>query len=569
MIKKILVAALFLVQPLRALASSATGEIDGFVADHAANMAAASIAVFSQDDVLYEENHGYIDLENGIANSEEAVFEWGSVTKLLVYVSVLQLAEQGLLDLDAYITDYLPAGFTFDFPITIMNLLDHTAGFQEMFIELRVHDDKDVRELGEQLLRTQPPQIFEPGTHHAYSNWGTALAGYIVSLVSGLPFYQYVHEHIFQPWGLTQTALRPDLSDNEWVRARRELTNSYTTTLTNRGTQRWIIPLYPAGQATGTLADFRKFGQGLLEFFQARPHLHTPTSLQPDGVTGRFYHGFFAMPHLQGQVIGHGGNTGMTAMLLIDIERGFGTAVLTNQLSEVTFNVQMLPLIFGMADLSLFDNSRNESQLSGIFMQAQRIERGFLRMANVARIVPIFQDSDGTIQTMGPQAAPGVIDATDMAPFLAFQGRNDTGQGYLTMGPIDFLRLSWGEFILMAFLLIALLVAALFAVVRLIVLAVKALRKKAVAGSCSATVICLGMLLLFANLLATINSTMSMQANLTSAMVNGLLFIGLTLMIASGIGYHFKTLRRLTFTSSFGILVLANVIYWELWRFWV
>ena len=162
--------------------------VDAFAAEHKRTTAAASVAVFTQDRVLFDKAYGYIDMENKIRSDNKTVYEWGSITKLLTWVSVMQLAEQGKLNLDTDIRKYLPENFltklTYDTPITMRNLMNHNAGWQEVPININLADPHRIMSLGETLRASEPVQIYEPGTVTAYSNWGAGLAGYIVERVS-------------------------------------------------------------------------------------------------------------------------------------------------------------------------------------------------------------------------------------------------------------------------------------------------------------------------------------------------------------------------------------------------
>ncbi len=85
--------------------------IDTYVKKHESTTAAVSVAVLHAGDILLEKAYGYTDLEHLFPNDENTVFEWGSMTKLLAWVSVMQLEEQGILDLHTDIRNYLPDGF--------------------------------------------------------------------------------------------------------------------------------------------------------------------------------------------------------------------------------------------------------------------------------------------------------------------------------------------------------------------------------------------------------------------------------------------------------------------------
>ena len=184
-------------------------EIEAFAKENEGNYASFATAVFSGDEVLYSKHFGYIDRENQIAADENSVYEWGSISKMFIWVSVMQLHEQGKLDLNADIQTYLPEGFLkklkYDEPITIMNLMNHNVGWQETMSALEVADEKDIISLEEALRKTEPAQVFKPGEITAYSNWGAALAGYIVERVSGMDYEEYLQKNVLEPLGMEQT----------------------------------------------------------------------------------------------------------------------------------------------------------------------------------------------------------------------------------------------------------------------------------------------------------------------------------------------------------------------------
>lgn len=122
--------------------------------------------------------------------------------KTMIWVSALQLYEQGKLDLEADIRTYLPDGFLtklkYDDPITMIDLMNHRGGWQEALYTIQVTDESDIMPLGEALKYSEPPQVFRPGEVEAYSNWGAALAGYIIECVSGMDYGEYLHKNIFR-----------------------------------------------------------------------------------------------------------------------------------------------------------------------------------------------------------------------------------------------------------------------------------------------------------------------------------------------------------------------------------
>jgi CubicO group peptidase (beta-lactamase class C family) len=164
--------------------------------------------------------HGVADIASNSPVTDETVFRVGSLTKTFTAMAVMQLQEQGRIDLDAPASDYLrgyrliPAEASFA-PATVRHLLTHTAGIGEV-----LHPSGLVRPLfGEIVPAGRPvPSLAEfyrgglriqaePGTRFRYTDHGFATLGQIVEDVSGQPLDRYLREHIFQPLGMADTSL--------------------------------------------------------------------------------------------------------------------------------------------------------------------------------------------------------------------------------------------------------------------------------------------------------------------------------------------------------------------------
>ena len=327
-------------------------KIQDYVKEHEKTTAGMVTAVFDKNGTIYQGSFGYMDKEKGIRADDDSVFEWGSVTKLTVWISVMQLWEQGKINLEEDIRTYLPEGFLknlrYDKPITMLDLMNHQAGFDE--VSMYLQDDKSIEEI---LKEQQPIQSFEPGTVTAYSNYGAGLAALIVERISGQTFADYAHEHIFQPLGMDKTAILPDLSDNSYVQKKRQETKGYDTKGNLLSMDRFITSIYPIGAATGTLKDIEKFAQALLarKTLFERPEtwntLYTASSNYPNTDIIRNAHGFWANEYGT-TVLGHGGNTaGATSRIMLDLKHGIGYVVMTNQGAEQNYNFQMPELVFG------------------------------------------------------------------------------------------------------------------------------------------------------------------------------------------------------------------------------
>jgi CubicO group peptidase (beta-lactamase class C family) len=180
----------------------ATGDIPG-----------AEVAIVKDGQVITERGYGFADVEKRTpVDPKVTMFRPGSVSKLIVWTAVMQQVEAGKIDLDADINKYLDYNVTGrgGKPITMRDLLQHTAGFEEHakgVISLR----NDLPTFEQMLKSRVPARIFLPGSTPAYSNYGASLAGYIVERVSGEPFDDYLEKHIFKPLDMTHSSFRQPL----------------------------------------------------------------------------------------------------------------------------------------------------------------------------------------------------------------------------------------------------------------------------------------------------------------------------------------------------------------------
>ena len=178
------------------------------------HIAGAAVAVVKDGALFFAKGYGYADLEEGIpVDPEQTGFRIGSVTKLFTWTAVMQLVEQGKLDLDADVNIYLDFRVpdTYPQPITLKHLLTHTAGFEDGYVEFLALDGKELVPWREWMVSHMPTRVRPPGDRPAYSNYGASLAGYIVARVSGQPYDQYIQEHILNPLGMAHTTAQSPL----------------------------------------------------------------------------------------------------------------------------------------------------------------------------------------------------------------------------------------------------------------------------------------------------------------------------------------------------------------------
>lgn len=167
----------------------------------------ATVSVVKDGEIVYKKGFGLADIENNIpVDADTTLFRIGSTSKLITWTAVMQLVEAGKLDLNTDINAYLdfeispqlqkPLQKTIAKPITMTHLMTHTPGFEDYPDMLFRLSADELMPLNEYVRNYLPARIFPAGEVAAYSNYGTALAGYIVERLSGMPFSDYV-EKIF------------------------------------------------------------------------------------------------------------------------------------------------------------------------------------------------------------------------------------------------------------------------------------------------------------------------------------------------------------------------------------
>jgi CubicO group peptidase (beta-lactamase class C family) len=192
--------------------------LDGYLpyALHTGDIAGAVVAVVKDGQIVSERGFGYSDVEKRTpVDPKLTLFRPGSVSKLFTWTAVMQQVEQGKIDLDADVNQYL------DFkipardgkPVTMRELMQHVAGFEEQAKGIMSHDPKSPG-FEELLKQWVPERVFAPNSTPAYSNYGASLAGYIVQRVSGESFDDYIDKHIFAPLDMTHSTFRQPLPPN-------------------------------------------------------------------------------------------------------------------------------------------------------------------------------------------------------------------------------------------------------------------------------------------------------------------------------------------------------------------
>ncbi|SHJ92756.1 CubicO group peptidase, beta-lactamase class C family [Nocardiopsis flavescens] len=387
--------------------------------------------------------HGYADLAEGTPlDAEEHLFPTASVAKSFTAAAVLTLAGEGRLDLGEDVDTYLSEGDRLPGPpVTLHDLLTHTAGFAEAV------EEQAPATLGETLRATAPERLFEPGEYTAYSNYGVALAGYVVEEVSGTPFEEYARENVFAPLGMDDTEFA-QLAD---VRADRPLVTSHLADGT--AVEDPHIGNVPAGTAVTTVGDMALFMEALLDggrvdgeqalapgvaeaLVERRSGAHPAT-------TGLGY-GTYQRRAGESPVIGHGGDlTGLHTGYAVVPEIDAGVFVAVNGDDAAGAN-PMVDLRLAVLDAFVdtfapqgypagaADPDADLGAYEGSYVTSRRAASGPARLVALFDNVTVRDAGDGTLSVRGALASDdrwlpveeGVFVAENGADLLAFVERD-------------------------------------------------------------------------------------------------------------------------------------------------
>nr|WP_052745604.1 serine hydrolase domain-containing protein [Allosalinactinospora lopnorensis] len=433
--------------------------LDGLVpaALERSGIAGAAVSVVHDGELLTARGYGYSDTGAGEAEArpvdpEETLFRVGSVSKLLTATAVMRLVEEGEVELDTDVNEYLD--FTvpgsFDEDVTLRHLLTHTPGFEER-VEGLFQPEGTEANLREHLVTNPPEQVYEPGTVPAYSNYGNALAGYVVERVSGTPFEDYVEKNVLEPAGMDSSSFAQPLP--EALEGR--LANGYTTDAEPAGPFE-VVGVAPAGALTSSATDMARFMLAHLGELDPEQSPLAPETLalmhEPalDGETlgtlaegPRMTLGFFEEDRNGRRIVGHGGDTQyFHSHLQIYPDEGTGVFVTLNSGGhEAVDSLQLRDAVLsGFADryfpasegdTSVEPTAREHAALAeGSYESSRSMHSNFLSVLGVAGQTRVSAREDGTILVdPGPESGhPTVYE--EIEPWV---WREVGGQRLLTM----------------------------------------------------------------------------------------------------------------------------------------
>jgi CubicO group peptidase (beta-lactamase class C family) len=393
--------------------------IDGIMAAHleANHIAGATIAVVKDGQIFFAKGYGYANFKSKApVLPDRTMFRPGSVSKLFTWTAVMQLYEQGKLNLDADVNTYLkefqvPA--TFPQPITLKHLLSHTPGFEERSTGMAAREPAGLEPLGQWLAAHMPARVRPPGELTSYSNYGTSLAGYIVEVVSGVPFEQYIEVNIFKPLGMVNSTFRqplpeslaPDMStgytykNGAFKEEKFELLNGMAPAGALSACATDMARFMIAHLQNGAYGEVRILQEETAKFMHSRLFGHDPR------VNGNA-HGFWEFGYNDLRLIEHGGDTiYFHSQLALIPDKNVGWFVSYNtspggsreQLFHAFLN-RFYPASAPLAEVKpSIDALKRLRRVSGVYGVTRRSYTKYEKLASLLMQIKMMPTKEGTL----------------------------------------------------------------------------------------------------------------------------------------------------------------------------
>ncbi|OKH20755.1 hypothetical protein NIES1031_22815 [Chroogloeocystis siderophila 5.2 s.c.1] len=177
----------------------------------------ATVALVKDGEVFFTKGYGYADIDKQMAvTPDQTVFRVGSVSKLFTATAIMQLVDRGLLNVEDDVNKYLQdfqIESTYPDPIRVRHLLTHTSGFSQHYIGIAARSEAERLSLAEYVEEYQPPRVRPAGELYSYSTYDSDLAGYIVEVVSGVSYEEYVTQNILQPLDMQRSTFSQTLPE--------------------------------------------------------------------------------------------------------------------------------------------------------------------------------------------------------------------------------------------------------------------------------------------------------------------------------------------------------------------
>lgn len=396
------------------------GVMDAWMRDK--HIAGVTVSVVRDGQILFAKGYGYADVAKRLpVDPERTLFRIGSVSKLFTWTGVMQLHEQGKLDLaqdvNAYIDFKIPA--TYPQPITLLDILTHTPGLEEDPRDLFTEDSAHIAPMSRWLPAHMPARVRPPATFASYSNWATGVAGYILERQGGEKTWDdYIEKRIFEPLGMTHSssrqplpaALRQDMSNGyewkggEFVPHKFEIVTGAAPAGSISASATDMANFMIAHLNKGALGTSRILGEQETELMHTRVRGHDPR------IPG-FAHGFYEQSSHGLRIIGHGGDTQWfhSDLSLIPSENvGVFMSTNTNTGSQISFLAFLTAFLDHYYPESIPVVAPKESdkaavkRFAGEYVFNRMNFTTFVKVAALVGTIPVKAMKDGTILVTTP-----------------------------------------------------------------------------------------------------------------------------------------------------------------------
>ena len=399
------------------------GYVRGAMAEH--RIPGAVVAVVSPSETLFVRGFGLANADTQErVDAQKHLFRIASISKTFTATAIMQLVEQGKVDLDADIRTYL-GDLEFDDslgPIKVRHLLVHAPGFEDLVLgyygDVGALAEKDQ---AQQIAALAPRQVYPPGKVSAYSNFGYALLGEIISRVSGQSYSEYIESQLLEPLAMERTAvsIRSTPAGKGNARTEKLRSDEARAHVWDGG---WFemrtfpgsLPLLePEGGLASTAQDMARWmrfhlNRGELDDVRllkedTATRMRTLLASNTDQAAGNA-HGFWYTAINGYDVFGHGGSiNNFRSRLVLIPELGLGIFVSTNAESGEQLSKLPKRLIehFFPSDEPLFDKSESDagkidlSRFEGKYLGARRSHTTIAKLFGAASPFSIRRTSDG------------------------------------------------------------------------------------------------------------------------------------------------------------------------------
>lgn len=319
------------------------------------------------------------------------------------------MVEEGKIDLEEDIRNYLPKGFLknlhYDKPVTMLNLMNHTAGFEDEIVNIRYFEKERELSLVEVLSSHQPEQVFPPGEISAYSNWGAALAGLIVERVSGQNYKEYVNEHILKPLDMNSTSIGPFQDDNPSILEGKAVGYSFSKKKFKKEPSMYLR-MYPAGGMNGSVGDLLKYSHELAKDYdkgsllfdtpRTKKEMFTET-YRSFGANAGLSHGFWQYA-CNSEMLGHeGGTYGFKTQMWIEPKNERTILILTNVMETEFCSKIMEKIAYKETTERKIKGDSELNMLNGDYCPARSASKNVGKIQGKIQMISIKKTNDNRL----------------------------------------------------------------------------------------------------------------------------------------------------------------------------